>query len=98
LEGALTAAAAARRPAYVPVTMYSAAWCGYCKKARKFLTDEGIPFEERDVERTPGAAAELAAKAAKAGVQTGGVPVFDVGGKLLQGFDAEALRRAAQGG
>jgi glutaredoxin len=92
-------AAAAVKPTFAPITMYSASWCGYCKKARAFLTDQGIPFEEKDVETTPGASAELAASAAKAGVQTGGgVPVFVVGDRILQGFDPDALLKAAKGG
>lgn len=96
LEQAL--AAAAVKPTFAPVIMYSASWCGYCRKARAFLTEQGIPFEEKDVEKTPGASAELAAKAARAGVQASGVPVFDVGGRILPGFDADALLKAARGG
>lgn len=80
-----------------PVTMYSTSWCGYCKKARAFLKAEGIPFEDKDVEKMPGASAELAAKAAQAGVRASGVPVFDVGGQILTGFDPQALLRAARG-
>lgn len=92
-------ASAAVKPTFAPVTMYSASWCGYCKKARAYLTEQGIPFEEKDVEKTPGASAELAAKAAQAGVQTGGgVPVFVVGDRILQGFDPDALLKAAKGG
>ena len=98
LEQAL--AAAAVKPTFAPITMYSASWCGYCKKARAFLNEQGIPFEEKDVEKTPGASAELAAKAAQAGVQTGGgVPVFVVGDhNIIQGFDPDALLKAAKGG
>lgn len=98
LEQAL--AAAAVKPTFAPITMYSASWCGYCKKARAFLNEQGIPFEEKDVEKTPGASAELAAKAAQAGVQTGGgVPVFVVGDhNVIQGFDPDALLKAAKGG
>ncbi len=94
LEAALAERArqiAAARPKQAPVTMYSAAWCGVCTKARRFLEKEGVAFTEKDVEKTPGAATELAAKAKKAGAKTGGVPVFDIGGQLVNGFDGPRI-------
>ncbi|MCA9561347.1 MAG: hypothetical protein KC583_22515 [Myxococcales bacterium] len=86
------------RPAQASVTMYSASWCGVCRKARAFLEKEGVPFVEKDIEKDKGAQAELTAKAQKAGVQVGGVPVFDVGGRILPGFDPDTLMRAVRGG
>lgn len=86
------------RPAQAAVTMYSASWCGVCRKARAFLEKEGVAFVEKDIEKDNGAQAELTAKAKKAGVQVGGVPVFDVGGRILPGFDPDTLLRAVRGG
>jgi len=93
LEDALRAEVA-DAPRQAAVTMYSAAWCGVCKKARAFLSAEGIPFVEKDIEKDPSAAEELRKKAAAAGVATGGVPMFDVGGKVLGGFDQQSLLTA----
>ncbi len=98
LEAELAAAAEAAKPRQAPVTMYSASWCGVCKKARAFLTEKGVAFVEKDVEKTPGAGEELARKAKAAGVQTNGVPVFDVGGKLMSGFDGPRLMAMIEGG
>ena len=75
------------------VTMYSTAWCGVCAKARKFLGAQGVKYVEKDIEKDPGANAELQAKAAKAGVKASGVPVFDIGGQLVNGFDEAKLRK-----
>ena len=72
--------------------MYATSWCPVCTKARKFLKQQGIRYTEKDIEKDPSAAAELQAKARKAGVQPGGVPVFDVGGTLVPGFDEPRLR------
>lgn len=88
---------AAEAPKQRPVIMYSAAWCGVCKKAAKFLDENKIAYTEKDIEKDPKAAADLKAKAQKAGVQIGGVPVFDVGGKILPGFDPNTLLGAARG-
>lgn len=76
------------------VVVYGTAWCGYCKKARSYLTAKGISFVDRDIEQDPGAADELALKARAAGVTPTGVPVIDVKGKLILGFSAEAIDRA----
>tara|TARA_R110001592_G_scaffold363399_1_gene688116 strand:+ start:33916 stop:34233 length:318 start_codon:yes stop_codon:yes gene_type:complete len=32
------------------VVMYSAAWCSYCRKARNYFWQQGIPFKEYDIE------------------------------------------------
>lgn len=75
------------------VVLYATTWCGVCKKARKFLANQGIKYVEKDIEKDPGANAELQAKAAKAGVKANGVPVFDVGGQIISGFDEARLRK-----
>ena len=96
LEAAL--AKAQVRPAQAAVIMYSASWCGVCKKAKAFMTKNKIAFVEKDIEKDPKAARELAEKAKKAGVSTNGVPVFDVGGRIIGGFDPNTLLKAARGG
>jgi glutaredoxin 3 len=74
------------------VILYATSWCPACKSAREYMTANGIPYVEKDIEKDPAAAAELLEKAKKAGVSASGVPVLDVGGTLMQGFDAERLR------
>ncbi|MDH4353000.1 MAG: mycoredoxin [Actinomycetota bacterium] len=32
------------------LTIYSTAWCGYCHRLKRLLTDEGIAFEDVDLE------------------------------------------------
>src|SRR6185503_10614506 len=69
------------------VTLYGTSWCGACRAARQYLTGRKIPFADKDIEQDPGAARELAAKASKMGIPTDRVPVIDVRGRLLLGFD-----------
>jgi glutaredoxin 3 len=69
------------------VTVYGTSWCGACRAARQYLSEHKIPFADKDVEADPAAARELAEKAAKLGVPTDRVPVLDVRGRLLLGFD-----------
>jgi glutaredoxin len=69
------------------VTIYGTSWCGACRAARQYLSERKIPFADKDIEKDPDAARELAAKAAKLGIPTDRVPVIDVRGRLLLGFD-----------
>jgi glutaredoxin len=85
---AVDAGVATLAPGQVPVvTVYGTSWCGACRAARQYFTEKKIPFADKDVERDPAAARELADKAAKMGVPTDRVPVIDVRGRLLLGFD-----------
>jgi glutaredoxin 3 len=69
------------------VTIYGTSWCGACRSARQYLTQRRVPFADKDVERDPAAARELAEKAGKLGIPTDRVPIIEVRGRLLQGFD-----------
>jgi glutaredoxin len=69
------------------VTIYGTSWCGACRAAREYLTERRVPFADKDVERDPAAARELSDKASKLGIPTDRVPIIDVRGRLLQGFD-----------
>jgi len=70
-----------------PVILYATDWCGVCKKARHWLTKKNIEFVEKNIEKDRSAAVELQEKAKQQGISTNGVPVIDVGGTLMSGFD-----------
>lgn len=94
--GVLTARAADTAPpvAHRPVIIYGASWCGPCHQAAAYFKQRGVPFVEKDIERDGAAAREMQTKLASAGVRGGSIPVIDVRGKVLVGFDARALDRA----
>ena len=69
------------------VTVYGTSWCGACRQARAYFAERKIPFADKDIEQDPAAARELGEKAAKMGIPTDRVPVLDVRGRLLLGFD-----------
>lgn len=75
------------------VIIYGASWCGACKQAARFLSQKGVPFIEKDIEKEPAARSEMLSKARTQGVSTSGIPVIDVRGKLLGGFDPRAVER-----
>ena len=63
------------------VTLYSAPWCRDCREAKRFLSTHNIPFEEVDIERTPGAADLVIANTGKRAI-----PQFVVDGKWIQPY------------
>lgn len=75
------------------VIVYGTSWCGACAQARSWFDKQGVPYVSKDVEEDPRAQAELNRKMKRAGMQLGGVPVIDVKGKLLLGFDAAQIER-----
>lgn len=80
------------------VVLYSTSWCGYCAAARTFLERRGVEYVEKDVEKSSSARSELQKKKRKARLKGEGVPVIDVRGRLVMGFDAAQLDRLLQEG
>jgi glutaredoxin len=81
------------------VIIYGASWCGPCHEAERYLKSKGVRYVMKDIEETPGAAAEMREKLARAGRHGGSIPVIDVRGEILIGFSAAAIDRAlAKGG
>jgi glutaredoxin len=76
------------------VILYGASWCGACRQARQYFEQKGVPFVEKDIEKDPGARQEMQTKAQAQGVRTSGIPVIDVKGKLLAGFNPVAIDQA----
>jgi glutaredoxin len=73
------------------VILYTAPWCGFCKKAADHLRQKGIAFEERDIDNDRQAALELSNKLREAGLKGGGVPVLDIAGTIVIGFKKERI-------
>jgi glutaredoxin len=81
----------AGRPA---VIIYGASWCGPCHQAAAYLKQKGVAFVEHDIEQDSSKQREMQAKLAKAGMRGGSIPVLDVRGRILVGFDARAVEQA----
>ncbi len=62
------------------VTMYTTTWCGYCKRLKRGMQDEGIQFAEVNIEEDD-AAAELVMNA-NGGNRTVPTLIFDDGTAL----------------
>ena len=47
------------------ITIYTAAWCGYCQRAKRLLQEKNLAFTEIDVEATDGAREEMMARSSR---------------------------------
>ncbi len=70
------------------VVMLSAAWCGYCARARQMFVKDGINYCEYDVELTRTGAQLYAQSGAR------GVPIIYVGDAAFFGFNRHEIRQA----
>ena len=76
------------------VIVYSATWCAFCHAAKDYLNKLGVKFEDRDVESD----VKFAKEAMDKSEQTG-IPVLDIAGTIIIGFDRpriDAALKAAQ--
>lgn len=71
------------------VVVYSTPTCPYCYMAKDFLKEKGIEFEDVNVAADREKAAEMVKKSGQQGV-----PVIDVDGKIIIGFNKEELIKA----
>jgi glutaredoxin len=86
-------------PADGPVVIYGASWCGACRFAAEYLKERHIPFIERDVEADSTANEAAKATLAEAGLDAkGGLPVVDIRGTVMIGFNACVVEAAWSGG
>ncbi len=68
------------------VTIYSTPTCHYCKEAKKYMTEHNISFTEHDVASDLEQRKIMVEKSGQLGV-----PVIDVDGQVMVGFEEPVL-------
>lgn len=71
------------------VTVYSTPTCPWCKKTKEFLKANKIKFKDVDVSKDKKAAKEAIKKSGQMGV-----PIIDVNGEIIVGFNESLLKKA----
>jgi glutaredoxin 3 len=71
------------------VVIYSTPTCTYCHAAKEFFTEKGVEYTELDVAADLAARSEMVEKSGQMGV-----PVIDIGGTIVVGFDEERIKEA----
>ncbi|MEW6045612.1 MAG: glutaredoxin family protein [Bacillota bacterium] len=64
------------------VIVYSTPTCPWCNATKRYLRERQIRFYDVDVSRDPKAAQEMVRKSGQQGV-----PVIDINGRIVVGFD-----------
>lgn len=64
--------------------LYTATWCGYCRKAKAYLGERGVAYQEIDIDTPDGAQAYVQAGGGS------GVPLLIWKGQRVQGFSRNA--------
>lgn len=71
------------------VKVYSTPTCPYCHAAKDFLKENNIEFKDIDVSKDHDSAQEMIEKSGQMGV-----PVIDINGTIIVGFDKAAMKKA----
>ena len=68
------------------VIVYSTPTCPFCIRAKKFLKDNNVDFEDIDVSSNEEKVDEMVKKSGQMGV-----PVVDIDGTVIVGFDRDRI-------
>jgi len=68
------------------VIVYSAPSCSWCQVTKQHLQANGVPFEDVDVSADRNRALEMVEKSGQMGV-----PVIDIDGQIIVGFDRDRI-------
>ena len=71
------------------VTVYSTTTCPYCTMAKSYLSSKGVKYQDVDVSMDRKRAMEMIKKSGQMGV-----PVIEIKGKVIVGFDRDAIDAA----
>jgi len=70
------------------VVVYTTSWCGWCRKTLAFLTEQGVPYENRDIEANDMWRDELEEKTGSTSI-----PVVEIDGELIRGYNPGRMQQ-----
>ena len=70
------------------VIVFSTPSCSFCNMAKKYFREKGVKFRDVDVSRDQAAARDMVRRSGQSGV-----PVIDIGGKIIVGFDRPKINK-----
>lgn len=68
------------------IKVYSTPTCPWCSKLKDFLKEKGVEFDDIDVSADQEAAQQMIEKSGQMGV-----PQMEINGKIIVGFDQQAI-------
>lgn len=73
------------------VVVYGTTWCTFCKTEKQYLDKLGVKYAYKDIEKDKTAYDELMKKS---GGSLNGVPVTDIAGTIISGFNRIEIDKA----
>jgi glutaredoxin-like YruB-family protein len=70
------------------VIVFSTPTCSFCNQTKRYFREKGIKFKDVDVSRDHAAARDMVRRSGQQGV-----PVIDIGGKIVVGFDRPKINK-----
>jgi glutaredoxin 3 len=71
------------------VTIYSATWCAFCHAAKDYLDKKGVKYTDKDVDSDRAIAEEAMTLSGQTGI-----PVLNINGQIIVGFDRPRIDAA----
>lgn len=73
------------------ITIYTTPTCGFCHMAKDYFKSKDVEYKEKDVTKDTEAYKEIMEKSGQLGV-----PVIDIGGSIVIGFDKPKIDSALE--
>ena len=73
------------------VVVYTAPWCGWCRKTMEWLDERNVDYTNKDIEANPDHARELRAKTGASSI-----PVVEIGSETIRGYSPQRMRQALE--
>ncbi|HEY4103538.1 MAG TPA: glutaredoxin domain-containing protein [Polyangiaceae bacterium] len=80
----------------ITAIIYGASWCKPCHDTARYLKQRGVTVIDKDIEENEVAAAEMRQKLARAGRSGSSIPVIDLMGQIMVGFNPNAIDQAIE--
>lgn len=71
------------------IKIYTTPTCPYCEMAKEYIKEKGFDFEECDISNNEKAREEIIVKS-----QQMGVPIIDINGAIIIGFNKQDIDKA----
>lgn len=71
------------------VIIYTATWCAFCHAAKQYLDKLGVKYNDLDIEANPENGQAAVSKSGQRGI-----PVLDIAGDIIIGFDRPKIDSA----
>ncbi len=82
-------------PNRIDVTLYGARWCGACRRTKELLDHEGVDYTSLDIDEDEDESARDEVRSILGSVK---IPLLEINGTYITGYDRKTIMRVIRGG